>query len=105
MFWQERRAFRGRRYNSHGLQSIKASGCHRVLTAERVLTGDNRFNTEGYDHIVENPFLGVTDNPLSTFSIDVDAASYSNISRILKSGQVAAGRRCAYRRNDQLFQL
>src|SRR5882724_1381914 len=36
------------------------------------------FNTEGYDHITENRFLKVTDNPLSTFSIDVDAASYSN---------------------------
>src|SRR5262249_49815133 len=29
-----------------------------------------------YARIVENPFLGVVDNPLSTFSIDVDTASY-----------------------------
>ncbi|MDB5210885.1 MAG: hypothetical protein JWQ30_1712, partial [Sediminibacterium sp.] len=43
---------------------------------------------EGYDHITENPFLTVNDNPLSTFSIDVDAASYSNIRRILKNGQL-----------------
>jgi Ca-activated chloride channel family protein len=43
---------------------------------------------EGYDHISENPFLTVSDNPLSTFSIDVDAASYSNVRRILKSGQL-----------------
>lgn len=41
------------------------------------------FNTEGYDQIVENPFLGVRDNPLSTFSIDVDTASYSNVRRFL----------------------
>ncbi|MEO8174020.1 MAG: von Willebrand factor type A domain-containing protein [Sediminibacterium sp.] len=46
------------------------------------------FDREGYDHITENPFLTVTDNPLSTFSIDVDAASYSNVRRILKSGQL-----------------
>jgi Ca-activated chloride channel family protein len=46
------------------------------------------FNREGYDHITENPFLKVTDNPLSTFSIDVDAASYSNVRRILKEGQL-----------------
>jgi Ca-activated chloride channel family protein len=46
------------------------------------------FNREGYDHITENPFLKVTDNPLSTFSIDVDAASYSNVRRILKEGRL-----------------
>ncbi len=46
------------------------------------------YNREGYDHISENPFLTVADNPLSTFSIDVDAASYSNVRRILKSGQL-----------------
>jgi len=30
-----------------------------------------------FDHIVENPFLAVSDKPLSTFSVDVDTASYS----------------------------
>ena len=39
------------------------------------------FNREGYDKITENQFLKVNDNPLSTFSIDVDAASYSNVRR------------------------
>jgi len=48
----------------------------------------NDFNTEGYDQIVENSFLKVTDNPLSTFSIDVDAASYSNIRRFINQGQL-----------------
>ncbi len=46
------------------------------------------YNREGYDKIVENRFLKVTDNPLSTFSIDVDAASYSNIRRFLNNGQL-----------------
>ena len=46
------------------------------------------FNTEGYAHIVDNPFLKTNDNPLSTFSIDVDAASYSNIRRILQQGNL-----------------
>lgn len=40
-------------------------------------------NTEAYDNIVDNPFLEVVQNPLSTFSIDVDTASYSNIRRFL----------------------
>lgn len=49
---------------------------------------NNDFNTEGYDVIVENRFLKSTDNPLSTFSIDVDAAAYSNVRRFLQSGQL-----------------
>jgi Ca-activated chloride channel family protein len=46
------------------------------------------FNTEDYDHITENGFLKVSGNPLSTFSIDVDAASYSNVRRYLNQGQL-----------------
>lgn len=46
------------------------------------------FNTEGYDAIIENRFLTPGDNPLSTFSIDVDAAAYSNVRRFLESGQL-----------------
>lgn len=45
------------------------------------------YNTEEYDRIYENEFLESTKNPLSTFSIDVDAASYSNIRRFLNNGQ------------------
>ena len=46
------------------------------------------FNTEQYSHITENGFKKVTDDPLSTFSIDVDAASYSNIRRFLNSNSL-----------------
>ena len=49
---------------------------------------DKNFNTEDYDGIVENRFLTVADNALSTFSIDVDAASYSNVRRFLQMGQL-----------------
>ncbi len=38
---------------------------------------------EQYDHIVDNPFVRVGDNPLSTFSIDVDTASYSKVRQYL----------------------
>ncbi len=44
-------------------------------------------NREGYDAIVENRFQKPADHPLSTFSIDVDGASYSNVRRLLKEGQ------------------
>ncbi|HVG44558.1 MAG TPA: von Willebrand factor type A domain-containing protein [Longimicrobium sp.] len=45
------------------------------------------FNTENYAAIDESPFLAVRANPLSTFSIDVDRASYSNVRRFLRMGQ------------------
>jgi Ca-activated chloride channel family protein len=44
-----------------------------------------QFNTESYDKINENNFKVVTNNPLSTFSIDVDRASYSNVRRFLNN--------------------
>ncbi len=46
------------------------------------------FNTEAYDNILDNPFLDAAQNPLSTFSIDVDTASYSNVRRFLDSGSL-----------------
>src|SRR5688572_19121842 len=49
---------------------------------------DKTFNTDDYDNIVENKFLAATQNPLSTFSIDVDEAAYSNIRRYLDNGSL-----------------
>jgi Ca-activated chloride channel family protein len=48
----------------------------------------DRFNTESYARIYENPFFKAQDNPLSTFSVDVDTASYSNTRRFLSDGQL-----------------
>lgn len=45
-------------------------------------------NTEDYDLIQENRFLKVQNEPLSTFSIDVDAASYSNMRRFINNGSL-----------------
>ena len=50
----------------------------------RAYTGN--FNTEGYATVNENGYKSVSNNPLSTFSIDVDNASYSNIRRFINSG-------------------
>jgi Ca-activated chloride channel family protein len=44
-------------------------------------------NTEEYEGLAENTFLTPLKNPLSTFSIDVDAASYANIRRFINNGQ------------------
>jgi Ca-activated chloride channel family protein len=44
-------------------------------------------NAEAFDRIEDNPFLDVANNPLSTFSIDVDTASYSQVRRFLNQSQ------------------
>jgi Ca-activated chloride channel family protein len=46
-----------------------------------------QWNTEAYNTINENIFHDALRNPLSTFSIDVDAASYSNMRRFISNGQ------------------
>jgi len=46
------------------------------------------WNTEQYDHFVENEFASPRVQPLSTFSADVDTASYSNVRRMLRDGQL-----------------
>ena len=57
--------------------------------AERVLqTLVAAPNAEAYDAITENEFATPGDQPLSTFSIDVDSASYANVRRFLTQGQL-----------------
>ncbi len=46
------------------------------------------FNTEEYNTIDENSFMSVQDNPLSTFSADVDTASYTNVRRMINQGSL-----------------
>ncbi len=48
---------------------------------------NKEFNTEGYSTIRENGYKNAVKSPLSTFSIDVDAASYSNVRRFLTDGR------------------
>ncbi len=45
-------------------------------------------NDESYANITENGFTTVSNAPLSTFSVDVDAASYSNVRRFINQGQM-----------------
>jgi len=48
---------------------------------------ENNQNAESYTKLVENPFKSPKTAPLSTFSIDVDNASYTNIRRFINNGQ------------------
>ena len=49
---------------------------------------DRYANREEYNHNAENRFKSPVKDPLSTFSIDVDAASYSNIRRFINQGEM-----------------
>lgn len=57
---------------SRGLASMAAPG---------------QFNTEDYRYFRDNGFKQASVDPLSTFAIDVDGASYANVRRFLTSGQ------------------
>ncbi len=60
-----------------------ASFAHRDSTR---LGGTPPGNREQYDRINDNPFLSVKGNPRSTFSTDVDRASYGNVRRFINDG-------------------
>jgi Ca-activated chloride channel family protein len=57
-----------------------------IQQEEPIAFKDN--NTEEYDKIQENTFKGAAQTPVSTFSIDVDNASYSNVRRYLEMDQM-----------------
>jgi len=46
------------------------------------------FHTEAYARIDESEFRSTAQHPLSTFAVDVDTASYSNVRRFLREGQL-----------------
>lgn len=47
----------------------------------------NDFNTEEYSYLEENDFCQTAKEPVSTFSVDVDTAAYSNIRRMIYAGR------------------
>ncbi len=49
-------------------------------------TYEEYYNTEEYNEIIENGYKSVAANPLSTFSVDVDTASYANVRRMIEYG-------------------
>ena len=58
------------------------------MVCELPATAWCRPDFESYDLITENGWLSTLDKPLSTFSVDVDAASYGNMRRFITSGQL-----------------
>jgi Ca-activated chloride channel family protein len=64
------------------------SGAATCCVRQVIPVQTQQFNTEEYSHIRENGFRPVASAPLSTFSIDVDKASYANVRRFLNSGSL-----------------
>lgn len=75
-----------RDYSNSGskIESKRSPGLYGYVTTGT--TSDIDHNTEAYNAINENGYKNVTTNPLSTFSVDVDAASYSNARRFIVGG-------------------
>jgi Ca-activated chloride channel family protein len=70
-------------------RDAKRQALYQMSPSEAMSPGSHfsPFNTEEYDRIYENIFLDALKNPLSTFSIDVDTASYANIRRFINDNQ------------------
>ena len=47
-----------------------------------------KWNRESYEPIEDNRFINSLNDPLSTFSIDVDTASYANVRRFITGGDL-----------------
>jgi Ca-activated chloride channel family protein len=73
----------GTMYALKGKMNMKACGTSYFMSEP-----SHTFNTEEYSRIYESRFLEALDNPLSTFSIDVDTGSYANVRRFLNHSQL-----------------
>ena len=83
--------------NQGGETSTTSDKQYLIETLEKTVATDSAsspaspkadYNTEEYGNIIENDFLAAKENPLSTFSIDVDHAAYSNIRRFIREGSL-----------------
>ena len=80
---EEKMADKMMRNVAPGVQTVAMGGVRKEAHYQQ----RPQWNTEEYDRIYENRFLLALQNPLSTFSIDVDTASYSNVRRFINGNQ------------------
>lgn len=72
-------------YQNKAYKNLKAK--NKNISKNYKKKNPNYYDDEEYPAIVENPFQITQNEPLSTFSIDVDNAAYSNIRRVINDGQ------------------
>ncbi|WP_207420341.1 vWA domain-containing protein [Desertivirga brevis] len=71
----------------HGkISGIAIRGQNNQVYTRHILIPDH--NTESYKEITENGFQNPKDQALSTFAVDVDGASYTNLRRFINNGQL-----------------
>jgi Ca-activated chloride channel family protein len=85
-------------FNSHGRRLVDLTPSQQGIPSRATEVEDLEFErqsaldvaraNEVYEPIVENAFLTPMEQPLSTFSIDVDSASYANMRRFIQQGQL-----------------
>ncbi|MCO6437793.1 MAG: von Willebrand factor type A domain-containing protein [Phycisphaerae bacterium] len=81
-------------YGYHTPSSDKKSTTVPLDNRSIILSGESpwleieRASGEDYQSLPENPFLTLDQQPVSTFSIDVDTASYANVRRFLTKGML-----------------
>ncbi len=78
----------GCQYTKRGIPEYQSYANDFYMEPEEPESNKPDFNTEEYDLIEENPFRDPLQNPLSTFSIDVDNASFSNVRRFLNENMM-----------------
>ncbi|HSF88404.1 MAG TPA: von Willebrand factor type A domain-containing protein, partial [Saprospiraceae bacterium] len=82
---------RGSRSNTsdYYLDGVRVTGkAQREKPGQAPKTSQDVYNREDYGLIVENTFQDPEKEPLSTFSVDVDAASYANMRRFINEHQL-----------------
>jgi Ca-activated chloride channel homolog len=67
---------------------MRGAGAGYAPTANARGIDPSRWNTEEYARIEDNRFVSVASSPLSTFSVDVDRASYTNVRRFINTGSL-----------------
>ena len=78
-------------YQAEVAYSMSINNIQNSIATYQAYTTQNSLsyeNNENYSRIISNPFKNVTDDPLSTLSIDVDTASYGHMRRYLQDNQL-----------------
>ena len=103
----QRRAIPRRQFvaEKKSLAEDAIAGINVTQSLEPLRAANEPVNRENYHHFDSNPVIRVAESPVSTFSIDVDTGSYSNVRRMLNAGQLPAQDAVTDRGTGQLLRL
>ena len=84
--------------NVAAAMEVEAKAASPVALACCIAQAYQPTKTEQYEHQTDNPVHRTAEEPVSTFSIDVDTGAYANVRRFLNAGSCRRRMRCASRR-------